>query len=191
MLLIACDNQVNEENENMVNNVTDVSNTESETINEVNEETEPVEEDTTELEAELAIGKQVPNYMFERLDGTSVQLEEHFGKIIVLNFWATWCPYCIEEMPDLDELNAEDDVVVLAVNVQEKKSVVEAYLDEHPYEFDVFIDEVGYFSNKFYISSLPTTFFINEDGELLGSMPGMMTRDQMFQIIEDIRNGEL
>jgi thiol-disulfide isomerase/thioredoxin len=142
-------------------------------------------------DVELAIGKNIPNFTFETLDGKEVSLEDYNGKIIMLNFWATWCPYCVEEMPDLEDIAQEEDVVVLAINSGESRSTIQSFIDENGLDLPIVVDEEGYFSRKFYVNSLPTTYFINEEGILLGSMPGMMTAEQIQTIIQDIRDDVL
>lgn len=150
-------------------------------------ETAAAAEETAVLEA----GKMIPNFMMENLEGDTLQLHDYQGKIILLNFWATWCPYCVQEMPALDAVNEYDDVVVLAINAKEDKQTIQDYLNGENYSFEVIYDEIGYFSDRFYINSLPVTFFINEEGILLGNMPTMMTKEQMDQIIQDIRDDVL
>jgi thioredoxin-related protein len=94
-------------------------------------------------------------------------------------------------MPDLEEINKEDDVVVLAVNVREDKQTVLDYQDEHHYDFEIIMDEDGSFASTFYVASFPTSFFINEEGILLGSVPGMVTADMLDELINKIRNDDL
>lgn len=94
-------------------------------------------------------------------------------------------------MPDLVNINKEDDVVVLAVNVREDKQTVVDYMDENQLDFQVILDEDGVIANKFYVASFPTSFFIDENGILLGSVPGMVTAEMLEEIITDIRNDDL
>ncbi|MBI9015421.1 MAG: TlpA family protein disulfide reductase [Clostridiales bacterium] len=94
-------------------------------------------------------------------------------------------------MPDLVNINQEEDVVVLAVNVREDKKTVTDYMDEHQYDFEVILDEDGSFASEFYVASFPTSFFIDEEGILLGSVPGMVTAEMLDEIILKIRNDEL
>lgn len=192
--LIACGNEVaTVENQLPVNTVTNekvVTTPDPEPISEPEPTPEP--EPTSAIEeSELAIGKIIPNYALETLSGETVYLKDYQGKIVLLNFWTTWCPYCVEEMPDLSDLNQEDDVVVLAINSGETLKTINGFLDDHDYDLEIIVDEDGYYSQTFYVTSLPTTFFINEEGILLGSMPGMMTAEQMNKIIQDIRDDVL
>jgi thioredoxin-related protein len=94
-------------------------------------------------------------------------------------------------MPDLDDINQEDDVVVLAINVREDQKTVQDYMDEHKYEFQVIMDYEGDFASTFFVSSFPTSFFVNEEGILLGSVPGMLTAEMLDELITKIRNDDL
>ncbi|NLK44966.1 MAG: TlpA family protein disulfide reductase, partial [Tissierellia bacterium] len=80
-----------------------------------------------------------------------------------------------------------DDLVVLAVNVQEDKEVVEEYIEKGKYEFEVLLDEEGEIAKIYLVNGLPNSYFIDEDGILLGRVPGAMTYDQMVQVLEGIR----
>ena len=91
-------------------------------------------------------------------------------------------------MPDLQNLHTDnDDVVVLAVDVKEPKSTVKEYIDNGGYTFPVLLDEDGDLAKLYYVSAYPTSFFINEEGLLVGSVPGMMTGERMDEIIEYVR----
>lgn len=137
---------------------------------------------------EIASGKLAPNFTLKNLDGEEVSLEDYRGKIVLVNFWASWCKYCDMEMPDLQRLDEEnDDLVVLAVNVQEDKKIVEEYISKGNYKFEVLLDEEGEIAKIYLVNGLPNSYFIDEDGILLGRVPGAMTYDQMVQILDSIR----
>lgn len=94
-------------------------------------------------------------------------------------------------MPDLQKLDKEnDDLVVLAVDVMEKKSLVEEYIKKGGYDFQVVLDEDGDIAKTYLVSAFPTSYFVDKDGILLGGVPGMMTYVQMTQILEGIRESE-
>jgi len=94
-------------------------------------------------------------------------------------------------MPDLVKINQEEDVVVLAVNVREDTKTVQDYMDKNQFDFEVILDEDGSIASEFYVASFPTSFFIDEDGILLGSVPGMVTEEMLEEIITKIRNDDL
>lgn len=193
LFLVGCQEDVNNNETNTGSNeVTTVENEVNVTNNSTSiEDTATQDENTQENEPVLAAGETMPDFEFITLEGKTVKISDYKGQIIMLNFWATWCPYCVQEMPDLETMNTYDDVVVLALNAREDFDTVSEYISETPYDFDILLDEDGYYSDLFYVSSLPSTFFIDEDGILLGMMPGMMTLDQMETIIQDIRDDKL
>ncbi len=160
----------------------------------VEESVEPVEDpvsqtnEETGSEVEFASGKPAPDFTLKNLAGEDVSLSDYRGKIVLVNFWATWCGYCDMEMPDMQRLDDEnDDLVVLAVDVMEDVETVENYIKEGGYNFDVVLDEDGSISKTYLVSGFPTSYFIDPEGVLLGGVPGMMTYDQMNQILTDIR----
>lgn len=137
---------------------------------------------------DIAIGEEAPNFTLRNLDGEEVSLIDYRGKIVLINFWATWCKYCDIEMPDLQKLDKEnEDLVVLAVDVMEEKSLVEEYVEKGGYDFQVVLDEDGDIAKLYLVSAFPTSYFVDKDGILLGGVPGMMTYAQMNQIVEGIR----
>lgn len=134
------------------------------------------------------ISEESPDFTLNNLEGEEVSLSDYRGQIVVLNFWATWCKYCDIEMPDLQKLTDEnEDVVVLAVDVREDKGTVSNYIEEGNYTFPVVLDKKGTVASTYLVSAFPTSFFIDEEGILVGMIPGMMTYPQMNAGIEKVR----
>ena len=125
------------------------------------------------------------------LDGEETSLYAYEGKTILLNFWATWCGYCVQEMPVLDAFNERDDLVVLAISVGEDEDTVREYIEENGYSFEVFLDESGELGEAFGVTGLPTTLFLGPDFEYFYSFPGMLTEEtltEILSVIEGIRS---
>lgn len=120
-------------------------------------------------------------------------LEDYRGKVVVLNFWASWCPPCKAEMPELDqlsqELNQRDDVVFISVNLtdggRETVEKAEAYLIENGFSFDVVMDTEGELANEFRVSSIPQTFVLDANGETVANISGMTTGDAIMEKVEE------
>lgn len=147
-----------------------------------------IEPDDSTEEVVFASGKPAPDFTLKKLSGEEVSLSDYRGKIVLVNFWATWCGYCDMEMPDLQRFDDEnDDLVVLAVDVQEDSSIVQDYIDKGQYTFDVVLDHDGELAKTYLVTGFPTSYFIDPDGVLIGGVPGMLTYDQMNQILGDIR----
>jgi len=159
------------------------------------ENTEEVAEiaDTEKTEDKDGEKTMAPDFTLQDQYGETHKLSEYQGKAVFLNFWATWCPYCVEEMPDIEELYHElgenqKDVVILGVAAPgsydsvDEKGVVD-FLKEHGWTYPVVMDRTGEFFDIYGASSLPTTWLIRKDGSLLGYMPGAMAKDQMQEVI--------
>lgn len=152
------------------------------------------EEKTEELEfVPVEIGKPAPDFTLENLEGEQVTLSELKGKNVLINFWATWCPYCVKEMPDLDKLyteNKDNDFVVLAIDVGEPKSDVEKYLSENPYEFPVLLDKDGKISMQYLVRGIPTSYMIDKEGNIRGIKMSMMTYPEMQEMLDSVKDKE-
>lgn len=132
-----------------------------------------------------------PDFTVYDEKGNEVKLSDYRGQPVVLNFWATWCYYCKEEMPDFNKAYKEyPDVQFLMINatdgVQETKQKAMQYVADEGYDFPVFYDTELDAVNSYYISSFPTTFFIDENGELVTYANGMLEYDMLVTGIEMI-----
>lgn len=149
----------------------------------------------------------IPAPDFTLLDqfGNEHKLSDYKGKVVFLNFWTTWCGYCKTEMPYIEELYAEyglneKDVVILGVanpkdsehlyNADETQDVVEAFITDMKLTFPVVFDKTSDVFQSFYVESFPTTYLIDKDGNLFGSVSGAMTKDMMKSTIEQTLSGK-
>lgn len=133
--------------------------------------------------------------------GNTHSLEDYQGKTIFLNFWATWCPPCKAEMPDIQKLyerydrEGDDALIVLGVAApnfgQEKsESEITAFLEENGYSYPVLMDTEGALFAEYGIYSYPTTFMIDREGKVFGYVSGMLTEDMMESIVQQTMSGE-
>lgn len=122
-----------------------------------------------------------PDFELESLDGTTIKLSEMRDKNVIINFWATWCGYCVIEMPDLQKLQEtyKDDLLVLTVNVGESKETVQKFMEENKLNLTVVLDKDMTVSNNYGIRSYPTTIAVNKHGEAVRGYVGMLTYEQM------------
>ena len=116
----------------------------------------------------VAAGDTAPDFQLEDTKGNKVSLSGLRGKVVMLNFWATWCPPCKAEMPSMEKLNevmAGEDFVMLAVNVEQNgRSVVPAFLKQNPHNFTVLYDDKTVVQNQYGVFKFPESFIIRKDG---------------------------
>ncbi len=127
-----------------------------------------------------------PDFTLQKLDGTSAQLYDFKDKVIVINFWATWCHYCDQEMPLIETLSKNDQYQVLAINVGEDSDTIQKYLDEKGLSLDVYLDEDQSLAGQFSVTGFPTSVFIGPDFEYLYAYPGMLDQKTLDSILTSI-----
>ncbi len=133
--------------------------------------------------------------------GRTHKLEDYKGKVIFLNFWATWCGPCRNEMPDIQKLYEEysaqgenAEVVILGVagpdiGQEGSSDDIATFMEENGYTYPVLMDESAEMFTQYGISAFPTTFMIDQDGNVYGYVPGQMTEEIMRSIIDQTLNG--
>ena len=157
-------------------------------------------DDPTNLESAL-IGKPVPKFRLESLDNPGQFYQADVltqGKPVLLNVWATWCPPCREEMPDIEALykeygeNSEDLVILSVANPKTKdnpnnndKTIEEVtkFMEDNGYSYPALMDTTGDVLLQYYITAFPTTFMIDREGRVIGYANGALTKDIMKNII--------
>lgn len=137
-------------------------------------------------------------------NGVEHKLSDYRGKTVFLNFFATWCGPCQREIPDIEALYRDrgenkDDLVVLGVanpktsehpqNSDVSEDEVKAFIDEYNITYPVLMDTSTKLFSAYGISSFPTTFMIDKDGNVFGYAPGMLTADVMNNIVEQTMTG--
>jgi peroxiredoxin len=122
------------------------------------------------------------DFKLKDLNGKEVSLSDFKGKKVLLNFWATWCPPCKAEMPDIEKIYQEtknSNLVILAVNLGEDKQTVKSFMDKNKYNFNILLDSEQAAAIKYNIVSIPTSFFIDENGTIISKKIGPMNIDEM------------
>ncbi len=125
----------------------------------------------------IQIGNKLPNFEYYNLMGGKMDSKDLEGKAIMLNFWATWCPPCRQEMPSIEKLykkyKKNSNFEIVAISVDQGTSIkVANFIKENKYTFPVYFDEKGKLGRKFLIRSIPTTFIINSEGIIIDKKLG-------------------
>ncbi len=109
------------------------------------------------------------------IQGNQVNLSDFRGRIVFLNFWTTWCPTCLVEMPSMEKLHQkfkDQDFAMVTVNIQESASQVNKFFKKHKLTFTALLDTTGEVAAGFSIRSIPTTFILDKSGRTIGSIMG-------------------
>lgn len=120
-------------------------------------------------------GKAAPKFSAMDLEGTEIRLADHKGKGVVLNFWASWCNPCVNELPLLNEAHKLTGVDMLAINVGERKETVQHFVDRYDLEFPIILDSDLNIKQKYQLVGMPLTVIIDADGTLVERHEGELT----------------
>ena len=128
-------------------------------------------------------GAQVPDSRFTLLDGSRIRLADFSGKVILLSFWATWCPTCRREMPVLDKLQKEySDAGLIVIgmnrNDQDEYREVKAFVQKHGYSYRQAWSSYKY-TQHFKVKTLPTTVLIDRQGRIVDLMVGAVSESTL------------
>ncbi|MRG87474.1 redoxin domain-containing protein [Salinibacillus xinjiangensis] len=148
----------------------------------------PAEEEQADVEVGLEVGKQAPDFELKTLEGgKTTRLSDYRGERVMLNFWATWCPPCRAEMPDMQKFYEEKDVNILAVNLTSTESSaqdVPEFVDDFGLTFPVLLDEDNEVATQYQLQPIPTSFMIDSNGIIQYVAYGAMNYEMMVQEFE-------
>ncbi|RKQ37294.1 redoxin domain-containing protein [Oceanobacillus halophilus] len=162
------------------NNTEDVNSTSKEKINDgTSSDENPI--------VGLDIGNLAPDFELETLDGEVVTLSDFRGERVMINFWATWCPPCKAEMPDMEKFYQETNVTILAVNLTETETniqQIQRFVDDYNLTFPILLDKSILVAGLYAIQPIPTSYMIDTDGIIQFKTFGPMTYSMMVQEYE-------
>jgi thiol-disulfide isomerase/thioredoxin len=132
-----------------------------------------------------------PDFDLETLDGTSVKLADLRGRPVLINFWATWCGPCQQEMPMIEQYyqKYKPDLVVLAVNSDEPKPDVQAFVTNFKLTFPVLLDPNYKVEDLYRVRAFPTTFFVDKSGTIRYQQIGVLSEGQLVQYLAELGVG--
>lgn len=146
------------------------------------------EQNVVEKVSPPATGKPMADFELTDVNGNVHRLSDYRGKPVVLNFWATWCPPCNEEMPVFESYHQrlKDDVVFIGVNYMEDSATVKNFVEENQITFQILLDFSGKASDRYYVQAYPTTFFIDAEGVLRAQRIGVLTPSMLEQYLQRV-----
>jgi cytochrome c biogenesis protein CcmG/thiol:disulfide interchange protein DsbE len=133
------------------------------------------------------IGQPAPDFALRALDGGVQRLSDYRGQVVFVNFWATWCPPCRDELPDIQAIYDEkkdQGLVVLEVNYQESDDEVRDYWDSQGLTMPVLLDSSGSVLDQYRLVGVPDSFFVDRDGILREMHLGAISRKDMLKKLE-------
>lgn len=136
----------------------------------------------TSAVAAPAVNSRAPDFTLTDLDGNQVRLRDFRGQVVFLNFWATWCPPCRAEMPEIEAVYQQyrdQGVVVIGIDLRESPEVVRRFVEEGGYSWTFVIDTTGEVGLAYRINAIPASYFIDADGIIRAVHAGAMTRGGM------------
>lgn len=150
-----------------------------------------VPDNTQSLNSQPEKGFPAPDFTWTDAQGKEVKLSDLKGKPVFINFWATWCPPCRAEMPDIQKFyeKTNKEVTVLAVNLtysEKSEQDIAQFISEGGYTFPILLDQKGLLAQKYLIRAIPTSFFIDDQGVIRNKYTGALNIEKINSIIADI-----
>lgn len=140
-------------------------------------------------EIDTQIGKKAPNWELIDLDGKPVKSDTYKGKIVILNFWATWCPPCRAEMPDFMKLHAaykDKGVVFIGVSLDNGLGPVKRYVRTEKINYPILMGNAKMVAEYGNFSAIPQTFVIDAEGRINKQFRGLVKFDQLKKAITSL-----
>jgi len=133
----------------------------------------------------ISIGKTAPDFELQSLEDKTTKLSDFRGKNVILNFWASWCPPCREEMPEFERIyrNNPDKIVIVGVNLQESKENAEAFVKKLGITFPILLDPDAEVKALYNIFTQPVTYFIDSNGKIVDKKFGPLTNEEISEKI--------
>ncbi len=131
-----------------------------------------------------------PEFTLPNPEGAKISLRDFRGQVVLLNFWATWCPPCTAEMPDLNAIQrdygAAKGLVVVGINLEESPEVVTAFADQLRLTFPLLLDRRGDVTKRYAVRTLPASVVVDRDGMVRDRWTGRLSRSAMLARLQQV-----
>jgi peroxiredoxin len=143
---------------------------------------------TADLQTAPEKGAFAPEFALKSVSGDTVHLSDFRGKVVLVNFWAVWCPPCLQEMPAIQNVheNYGEQVVVLGVNTGDTRQDALRFMDDLGLSFDVVLDSNYEVENLYRVRGLPSTFFIDPNGVIQIQHIGFMEESLLMGYLAEM-----
>lgn len=134
-------------------------------------------------------GKRARDFTLKMLHGDEVSLADYAGQVVLVNFWATWCPPCAAEIPDLEAVyraRKDEGFVILGVNVQDHPKIVEPFVADLGMTYPVLLDETDQVSKEYRAQSLPMSILVDRDGVIQVRHVGYLSGEQLERYLAEM-----
>lgn len=148
--------------------------------------------DPDSIEVGLEVGMRAPNFSTVTLEGEPVALEDLRGQVVLINFWATWCTPCKEEMPDFQRVYERFNprgFTVLAVNFLEKPEQIEPFVEEYGLDFPIALDQEAEINDRYRVIAYPTSFIVDGNGVIIYAGPRALPGEDLVEILNGLAAG--
>ena len=126
---------------------------------------------------------------FPIMDSNTAYMSDFKGQVVVINFWATWCPPCLTEMPMLETFYQEyhdQNLVVIGVNNRETELNVKRYIDDLNISYGIVLDSYKDIADHYGVFGIPTTIVIDENGEVVSKFIGVFTHEELGEVFDEL-----
>ncbi len=139
----------------------------------------------------IKTGDKAPDFTLKLSDGRTVSLSDYEGKAVLLHFWATWCPPCRAELPEMDKLAKQLDaqgndskLAFLAVCISDTEKSRASFMQKNQYTFTGGLDAQGKLANAYSVEAIPTSVLISPDGKIVKMHTGMMSKADLESFVK-------
>jgi peroxiredoxin len=165
------------------------NNINNEAVGKTNTKTEVITDKNEKIKTGLEKGDLAPAFELTTLDGKKMKLSDYRGKKVILNFWATWCPPCKAEIPDMEKFYSnykEKNIAILGVNLtkaEQDQSAVKSFVKEYGVTYPIPLDKESSVAEMYQVSAIPTSYIIDPQGIIIQKIVGPMDFETMKSLL--------